>query len=305
MYATTRISEDERERPRRYVMYKFMFNIAAFDGEGGSAAAAGSAASGEASSPAAGESRAQGVSSETVAAAQEGSISFDQYVKDHQDEATKWFNKQFNRRHADYKALSERVAATSPIMDMLAMKFGIEDAGDVKAITEALEQDDYLYAERAEANNRTIDEQREWDRIDRENRMFREQQQAMQRKEQANKQYEEWMQQSGNLKQLFPSFDLDKELANPEFRDALRKGLSMERAFYAIHGEEITTGAMQYTAQAVRQATVEDMSQRRNRPQENGLSRQAAAKVSKDVHSLTKADRARIAAESMRGTYRF
>lgn len=287
-------------------MYKFLFNIAAFDGEGGSASAGAAAASGDSFSPAAGESRAQSIGSDTADAAQNAQgISFDQYVKEHSDEAQKWFDKQFSRRHADYKALSERVKASSNIMNMLATKFGIEDSGDIKSITEALEQDDYLYAERAEANNRTIDEQREWDRIDRENRMFRQQQAAQERQELANRQYDEWMQQSNNLKQIFPSFDLDEELANPEFRDALRKGLSMERAFYAIHGEEITTGAMQYTANAVRQATAEDLSSRRNRPAENGLSRNAAARVTKDVHSLTKAERAKLAADSLLRPGRF
>jgi hypothetical protein len=190
-------------------------------------------------------------------------------------------------------------------MEMLATKYGIEDSKDIEAITKALEEDDMLYAERAEANGRTIDEQRQWDMLERENRMYREQRHQAERSEQIQRQMDEWDQQSKNLKQLFPTFNLDQELQNPEFEQALRSGLSMERAFYAVHGEEIFSGAMQSTAQEVRQATVQDMAARRGRPKENAMGSQASAHVSKDVHKLTKQERAEIARRSMNGAIRF
>jgi hypothetical protein len=190
-------------------------------------------------------------------------------------------------------------------MEMLATKYGIEDSKNIEAITKALEEDDMLYAERAEANGRTIDEQRQWDMLERENRMYREQRQQAERSEQIQRQMDEWDQQSKNLKQLFPTFNLDQELQNPEFEQALRSGLSMERAFYAVHGEEIFSGAMQNTAQEVRQATVQDMAARRGRPKENAMGSQASAHVSKDVHKLTKQERAEIARRSMNGAIRF
>ena len=198
-----------------------------------------------------------------------------------------------------------RVKAGDQVMQMLATKYGIEDASDIKSITQALKDDDFLYAERAEANGRTIDEQRNWDNLERENREFREAQRQAERREQIDRQMAEWDKQSANLKALFPSFDLDTELRNPDFESALRSGLSMERAFYAVHGDEIVSGAMQTTANAVRSATVQDMAARRSRPRENAIGSQAAAKVSKDVHKLSKQERAEIAKRSMFGDVRF
>lgn len=289
-------------------MTKFMLNLHAFEGDGG--AASGTAgASGDAGQAAAGNGAsliADGNQPDATAAA---GTEFDTFISGHQDEAKKWFDTKFqevfNKRFKDYKSMEGRVKAGDQVMQMLATKYGIEDASDIKSITQALKDDDFLYAERAEANGRTIDEQRNWDNLERENREFREAQRQAERREQIDRQMAEWDKQSANLKALFPSFDLDTELRNPDFESALRSGLSMERAFYAVHGDEIVSGAMQTTANAVRSATVQDMAARRSRPRENAIGSQAAAKVSKDVHKLSKQERAEIAKRSMFGDVRF
>lgn len=289
-------------------MTKFKLNLHAFEGDGGAASGA-AGASGDAGQVAAGNGAsliADGNQPDATAAA---GTEFDTFISGHQDEAKKWFDTKFqevfNKRFKDYKSMEGRVKAGDQVMQMLATKYGIEDASDIKSITQALKDDDFLYAERAEANGRTIDEQRNWDNLERENREFREAQRQAERREQIDRQMAEWDKQSANLKALFPSFDLDTELRNPDFESALRSGLSMERAFYAVHGDEIVSGAMQTTANAVRSATVQDMAARRSRPRENAIGSQAAAKVSKDVHKLSKQERAEIAKRSMFGDVRF
>jgi ribonuclease HI len=273
-------------------MYKYFFNLHLFDGEGGSAAAGADGGTGET-----GQLATVGANGQTAPA--EGT-DFEKFISEHKDESDKWFSQRFqetfNKRYAPIK---KELNATRNVMEMLAVKYGIEDVKDIGAITKALEDDDLLYAERAEANGRTIEDQRNWDKLERENRLFRQQREESQRQQQIQQQMDEWDRQSQNLKQMFPSFNLDQELRNPDFENALRSGLSMERAFYAAHGEEIFSGAMESTAQAVRQATVNDMAARRSRPKENALGANASASVSKDVHKLTKAERAELARQSM------
>lgn len=287
-------------------MILFKLNLKAFD-ESGAAPTSSGEASGVSSSLDAvgnGASSSEGnIKSDATAGTEP--ITFEQYMKDHKDEATKWFNERFDKRHADYNKLKENAKSSKGIMEMLATKFGIESSDDITAITEALENDDYLYAQRAEENNRTVDEQREWDKMERENRLYREQQAQAERMQKAQRQYDAWTEQANNLKQVFPSFDLDAELANPDFVQALRSGMSIDRAYYAMHGEEIATGAMQYTAQAVRKATVEDMAASKGRPRENGLSSRAAVKVEKDIGSLTRDERAKLARRSLHERIRF
>lgn len=289
-------------------MTKFKLNLHAFEGDGGAASGA-AGASGDAGQAAAGNGASLITDGNQPDATAAAGTEFDTFISGHQDEAKKWFDAKFqevfNKRFKDYKSMEGRVKAGDQVMQMLATKYGIEDASDIKSITQALKDDDFLYAERAEANGRTIDEQRNWDNLERENREFREAQRQAERREQIDRQMAEWDKQSANLKALFPSFDLDTELRNPDFESALRSGLSMERAFYAVHGDEIVSGAMQTTANAVRSATVQDMAARRSRPRENAIGSQAAAKVSKDVHKLSKQERAEIAKRSMFGDVRF
>lgn len=289
-------------------MTKFMLNLHAFEGDGGAASGA-AGASGDAGQAAAGNGANLIADVNQPDATAATGTEFETFISGHQDEAKKWFDTKFqevfNKRFKDYKSMEGRVKAGDQVMQMLATKYGIEDASDIKSITQALKDDDFLYAERAEANGRTIDEQRNWDNLERENREFREAQKQAERREQIDRQMAEWDKQSANLKALFPSFDLDTELRNPDFESALRSGLSMERAFYAVHGDEIVSGAMQTTANAVRSATVQDMAARRSRPRENAIGSQAAAKVSKDVHKLSKQERAEIAKRSMFGDVRF
>ena len=289
-------------------MTKFKLNLHAFEGDGGAASGA-AGASGDAGQVAAGNGASLITDGNQPDATAAAGTEFDTFISGHQDEAKKWFDTKFqevfNKRFKDYKSMEGRVKAGDQVMQMLATKYGIEDASDIKSITQALKDDDFLYAERAEANGRTIDEQRNWDNLERENREFREAQRQAERREQIDRQMAEWDKQSANLKALFPSFDLDTELRNPDFESALRSGLSMERAFYAVHGDEIVSGAMQTTANAVRSATVQDMAARRSRPRENAIGSQAAAKVSKDVHKLSKQERAEIAKRSMFGDIRF
>ncbi len=286
-------------------MKKFLFNIHAFDGEGGSAAGAGAGTGDGASSAVQAAAGTQVQSLVTGDGNGDNtdpnqSMSFDDYVKAHKDEASKWFQKQFNRRHADYNQLKSKADSAAKVMDVLAAKYGLE-TGDYEGITKAIGGDDSMYEDAAIEAGMTVEQYKRFSEAQAENRRLRDAQKQFEQQQQIQRQMDEWDRQSNNLKQIFPDFDLDTELENPDFEKALRSGLSIDRAFYAVHGADIATGAMQYTAQAVRQATAEDLAMRRNRPSENGLSRQASAKVTKDVHSLTRKERAELARRSMNG----
>lgn len=67
----------------------------------------------------------------------------------------------------------------------------------------------------------------------------------------------------------------------------LRNGSSVQSAFYAVHGEDIAASAMEFTANKVRQATVQDFASRGKRPLEASIRGQASAKsVGKDFSSM-------------------
>ena len=143
-------------------MQNFLFNIRAFDGEGGSAAGAGAGAGDGANSAVQAAAGTQ-VQSLTIGD-QTGdntdpnqSMSFDDYVKAHKDEASKWFQKQFNRRHADYNQLKSKADSAAKVMDVLAAKYGLE-AGDYEGITKAIGGDDSMYEDAAIEAGMTVEQ---------------------------------------------------------------------------------------------------------------------------------------------------
>ena len=115
-------------------MTKFMLNLHAFEGDGG--AASGTAgASGDAGQAAAGNGAsliADGNQPDATAAT---GTEFETFISGHQDEAKKWFDTKFqevfNKRFKDYKSMEGRVKAGDQVMQMLATKYGIEDASDI------------------------------------------------------------------------------------------------------------------------------------------------------------------------------
>ena len=286
---TLRKDDEEQEMKR----YKFV--IDAFEGEGAGASAAAAETSGQVTT-------ADGDSNPGIASPENGTDKrpFEDVIKDYKDEYTKDFQKKWDARHKDYMATKTLNSKQGKLIERIALKYGIDNADDLDAIDKAMQADDDLVASRALSNGLTVEQQRYQDDIELENRRYREEQKRQAQAQNAQRQYQQWMDESNNLKAVFPSFDLDTELQNETFRQCVRAGMPIERAFYAAHGAEIASGAMQYTAQAVRKATEEEISNRTPRPKENGVARQAAAKVSTDVHGMTRQQRAELAKRSMR-----
>ncbi len=107
--------------------------------------------------------------------------------------------------------------------------------------------------------------------------------------------------EEARVKEVYPTFDLEKEAGNPEFTGLLKRGVPMKKAFEVLHMDELMQGAMQYTAAKVQQTTARNIQARQARPDEGAAAKAAPVTAKTDVKKLTKADRERIAQEVMRG----
>ncbi len=100
-----------------------------------------------------------------------------------------------------------------------------------------------------------------------------------------------WLQESKAMKKTIPDFDLRNEIRNNKlFSQLLLSGVPLSTAYETIHKDEIISGAMQYTADAVRQQMVQNIEAKGRRPVENGVSAESAIVTSVDVNSLTSRD---------------
>lgn len=112
-----------------------------------------------------------------------------------------------------------------------------------------------------------------------------------------DQQMNQWDNEVKATKEIYPNFDAEKELENPEFGKLLKSGVGMEHAYKVIHMDEIVEAAKKDTAAAYEKSTA----QMQSRPSENGLGNQVAVNGQRDVSKLTKKERAELAKRAQRG----
>ena len=198
------------------------------------------------------------------------------------------------------KETVDKYNALTPTLELLAKKYGV-DASDIESLNKAIQDDDSYYEQEAMENGMTVQQLKDFKRMQRENAELRQQMQEKQRQENANKLYASWMNQAEEAKKVYPGFDLKSEMNNPEFVKLLRSNVDVRTAYEVLHKDEIIPAAMQFTAKTVEQKLTNKIIANGARPSENGMNSQGAAVVKSDVSQLSKADRAEIVRRVARG----
>lgn len=316
---------------------RFFLNLALFgDGGGGAGSGAGApaGAEGSASAPemggkqdgnpltavrygkqadgaspaAAGSPAADSETSVTSDTALDKRAAFDELIKgEYKDVFAERMQQIINARFKQTKALeeqAERLKTISPVLEMIASKYGV-DAADVESLAKAVEEDNSYYEAEASEKGLTVEQLKYMKRMERENAAFKRAAEEAQSRRQAEQTLAVWNQQAEDCKHFYGSFDLAEECSNPRtgqrFLGLLQSGIDVKTAFEVIHKDDIIGGAMQYTAQTIQKKTVDDIRARGMRPAENGSGNAAAILTKKDVRTLTKKDREEISRRVMRG----
>ena len=163
-------------------------------------------------------------------------------------------------------------------------KYGITagDDGrlDLKAVRDAMQNDDDLYESKAAELGTSVETARKYAEM--------EQQLAAMQAERKNREeyaaYQQVVQQAEAAKKIFPNLDLNAEMGNPDFARLIRSNVPVETAYRVIHDAEITAGAMQYAAQQAKQQASAAIQAGANRPAEGGLGRTAPANIQPRVN---------------------
>lgn len=191
----------------------------------------------------------------------------------------------------------------------LYLKYGL-DGSNVDELLNALAKDDSLLEDVAfdkgmstDAVRESLRERQENARLQKELDRYRQEQIEAQASRDAYNQYNEWMREAEELKNIYPNFNLEKELENEEFRNDLinSTGKSLRKAYESAHLQEIIEGAIQTTAIKAREAVTNNIRARGMRPTENGTRIGSAVKVKKDVNELTDKDIERLIARARAG----
>ena len=198
------------------------------------------------------------------------------------------------------KETVDKYNALTPTLEILANKYGV-DATDIEALNKAIQEDDAFFEEEALKRGMSVQDYKAIRKMERENAELKRQMQDQQNKEKADKLYAQWMQEEQEAKKVYPSFNMQAEMQNPEFVKLLRSNVNVRTAYEVLHKDEIIPAAMQFTAKTVESKLAKKIAANGSRPAENGMSSQASSVVKSDVSQLTKMDIAEISRRVARG----
>lgn len=203
-----------------------------------------------------------------------------------------------DRRFKETKNLQTQVESYQPVIDLLTQRYG---ESDMAKLAEKINNDTAYWQEAAEEAGMSVDQYKEMQRLQRENKALQEAQRRAASENAAQQQLQKWYAEAEALKEKFPGFDLEAEAGDQRFVSMLKSGVPMEHAYKVLHMDDMMMDAMSVTAARTEQRVTENIRARGARPAEAGITAQGAYTVKDDVSKLTKKDRAEIAKRASRG----
>lgn len=229
----------------------------------------------------------------------------------YKDAYTAETQKIINRRFGEEKARETQLSEQQPIIDALMQHYGIAD-GDISKLRTAFDGDDamsgVLFAEEADALGMSVEQYRAYRQIQMENEALRRREEERRGRENAQRQYDDWMQQAAEMVGTpeapgdYPGFDLRSEVeSNPRFLSMLEAGVPLRNAYEVAHLSEILAGTARAVSAETEKRVTDHIRAKGNRPAENGTSSQTGIIRKSDPSKFTKAERQEIARRVARG----
>lgn len=206
------------------------------------------------------------------------------------------FQKVFNRRFKEAKTLENNAKTIEPMLRALATNYNV-DSSDLKALSDAVLNDQRWYEERARENGVSVDVQMKFDKIQRQNDQLIAQQEQQEQRQRTEQILNDWNAQAEDFRRDVPDFDLDVALENKEFFDLMAHGFNVKTAYNAAFPEQFEK---RVAAKTEKQVT-DNIRSRGMRATENGVSSNATATQKFDVKNLTPAQRRELANRALRG----
>lgn len=287
-------------------MPDIFLDLQLFGEEGTSMAGADSGSSGIATATAenpAAEGVATGSTGEQIAPAtadQSGAPveeTWDSLIKGkYKSDYDKAIKKAINNRFKNDRNLQGQIDSIDPIIRTMAERYGVRPNPDgsipIAQLQAAIDNDNSIYEKEAFEKGIPVEQLKHTKQLEREVAQLRNQNAQSER----DRQWDEVVQQAEAAKQVYPNFDLDSEMQNPNFGRLLatmqRSGFpnAVKTVYEIIHKDEIMGGAMAYAVQQTQNKISNSIQSGMTRPAENGIGQQSTASVGNvDPSKLTKA----------------
>lgn len=273
-------------------MKDYRMDLTLFDdgGAGAAAATSGAATTGDAVSTGAEDNQP----------ARDFDAEFDAMVKgDFKDAYKKKVDAFVKDRLKGSKQTESKLKDAEALLSLVGERYGW-DGKDMEALRASLESDKAYLEEEALEKGMTVEQLAQIKRMERENKVLREQQRQADERAAFEQKFAGWNAEAEALANVYPGLNLMEEFNNPTFVRLLDSGVGVKAAYQATHFDELMGGALQYTAQQTQKAVLDGVKANGMRPNENGTKGSNGANQRIDVTKLTKEDRQRLMDEVRR-----
>lgn len=190
---------------------------------------------------------------------------------------------------------NEQLNKLGPMLQVLM------DRAEVKSVDDLIHHvmdDDSLYEEEASEAGMTVEAYKNFKEIERQRDEMAAREQQNIQEQRLREHYGNLSRQAEAMKQMYPDFDLQQELKNPQFfrMTSIEGGIPVEDAYFAIHHKELAPQMMAYGMQRARTQMGQTIQAQRQRPAEGAMRSQTqpAAEVRLDPRNLTRRERDEI-----------
>lgn len=275
-------------------MRKAYFNLQMFAEGGADAGAEGGVSATE------GAVSTEGTESTNAAEGSEvQKASFDDLIKgeykaDYEAKLQSAMEKRFKAANKD----KETVGKLAPVLELLGRKYGVDASDiskvDIDALTNTILEDDSYYEDEAMKMGVSVEALKEMKRMKRENENLKQTIAERTKRENSERAYAELVNQSNSLKAVYPTFDLNTEMQNPNFGRLVANGVPLQTAYEVVHKNEILPAAMQFAVQKTQENISKSIQSGKSRPAENGVNSSVGFTTKLDPSKLTPEERADI-----------
>lgn len=196
----------------------------------------------------------------------------------------------------------EAMGVLAPALEVLAKSMGMDPGNmDYKALAEKIMNNDDLYSQRALDNNRSVEDQKRMDQLEMQLNMYQQRDKRTIQERKIQEHIATLEQQGEELKKVYPSFDLRRELQNPTFARMVgpEGGFDVSTAYYAVHHKDIQNAQAQVIASQTAQQFSNAIQANSRRPEESGGS-QAPSTTKFDYRNASPQQREALKAEIRR-----
>ena len=213
-----------------------------------------------------------------------------EYKEFHDEAVQQAVDKIFDKRFKGHKQLERYKSETQTLIDTLHTRYGTN--GDNKALMSAFNGDSYFWGGVAEERGGTEDSARKQLAMESELRQYK-----------IREQTEKWNAEIAALQEKYPDFDIDVEMADPDFRAMLKNNMSLESVYRTRHMDDLMRQAAASAAADAERRVTESIRAKGQRPDENGTQSSAGYISSVDVSKLSPQQRRDYAERARRGEY--